>query len=141
MQRLTRVTHSDGTTIDYVYDALGNRLMKTTTLPGAPSNQPPAAVTNPSIANGTTNVALTPTLSWSPATDPNPGDAVVYYLYLGTSPSPPLVWSGWGHQLGTFNPVARTHNLLLVFGGAGQPQRANRQPCLELHHNLCSSRR
>jgi YD repeat-containing protein len=34
MERLTRVTHADGTSIDCVYDALGNRLMKTTTLPG-----------------------------------------------------------------------------------------------------------
>jgi YD repeat-containing protein len=77
MQRLTRVTHPDGTAIDYVYDALGNRLMKTTTLPGAPSNQPPAAVTNPSIANGLTNVPTTAALSWSPAVDPNSGDSVI----------------------------------------------------------------
>ncbi|MEK7676988.1 MAG: pre-peptidase C-terminal domain-containing protein, partial [Verrucomicrobiota bacterium] len=95
LQRLTRVTHTDGTTIDYVYDALGNRLMKTTTLPGAPSNQPPAAVTNPSIANGVTNVPTTATLSWSPAVDPNSGDSVVYFIYFGTSPTPPLVFSGW----------------------------------------------
>lgn len=96
MQRLTRVTHPDGTAIDYVYDALGNRLMKTTTLPGAPSNQPPAAVTNPSIANGVTNVpTVAGTLSWSPAVDSNPGDSVVYFIYFGTSPSPPLVFSGW----------------------------------------------
>lgn len=96
MQRLTRVTHADGTTTHYVYDALGNRLMKTTTLPGAPSNQPPAAVTNPSIANGLTNVPTTGTvLSWSPAVDPNSGDSVVYFIYFGTSPTPPLVFSGW----------------------------------------------
>ena len=94
MQRLTRVTQADGTTIDYVYDALGNRLMKTTTLPGAPSNQPPAAVTSPSIANGVTNVPTTATLSWSPALDPNSGDSVVYFIYFGTSPTPPLVFSG-----------------------------------------------
>jgi YD repeat-containing protein len=95
MQRLTRVTHTDGTTIDYVYDALGNRLMKTTTPPGAPSNQPPAAVTNPNIPNGITNVPTTATLSWSPAVDPNSGDSVVYFIYFGTSPTPPLVFSGW----------------------------------------------
>jgi YD repeat-containing protein len=95
MRRLTRVTHPDGTAIDYVYDALGNRLMKTTTLPGAPSNQPPAAVTNPSLANGVTNVPTTAILSWSPAVDPNSGDSVVYFIYFGTSPTPPLVFSGW----------------------------------------------
>lgn len=94
-QRLTRVTHADGTTIDYVYDALGNRLMKTTTLAGAPTNQVPAAVTNPSLANGVTNVPTTATLSWSPAVDPNSGDSVVYFVYFGTSPTPRLVFSGW----------------------------------------------
>jgi YD repeat-containing protein len=73
MQRLTRVTYGDGTAVDYVYDTLGNRLLKTTTLPGAPSNQPPAAVTNPSIANGVTNVPAAAALSWSPAVDPNRG--------------------------------------------------------------------
>ena len=95
LQRLTRVKHPDGTTVDYVYDALGNRLMKTTTLPGAPFNQPPAAVTDPSIANGVTDVPTTATLSWSPAVDPNSGDSVVYFIYFGTSPTPPLVFGGW----------------------------------------------
>ena len=73
MQRLTQVTHPDGTTIDYVYDALGNRLMKTTALPGAPSDQPPAAVTDPSLANGLTNIPATATPSLSPAVDPSSG--------------------------------------------------------------------
>ena len=95
MQRLTRVTHPDGTTIDYDYDALGNRLMKTTTLPGGPSNQPPAAVTSPNPVNNTTNVPTTPLLSWNRAVDPNSGDSVVYFIYFGTSPTPPLVFSGW----------------------------------------------
>ncbi|MEI7850318.1 MAG: CARDB domain-containing protein, partial [Kiritimatiellales bacterium] len=96
MQRLTRVQHGDGTTIDYVYDNLGNRLVKTTTLAGAPSNQPPAAVTNPGIANGLTNVLTTgAVLSWSPAVDPDSGDSVVYFIYFGTSPTPPLAYSGW----------------------------------------------
>ena len=66
VDRLIHVTQSDGTTVDYVYDALGNRLIKTTTLPGAPSNQPPAAVTNPSIPNGLTNVPTTRTPSVGP---------------------------------------------------------------------------
>ncbi len=96
MRRLIQVVNVDGTTIDYVYDALGNRLMKTTTLPGAPSNQPPAAVTNPNIPNSFTNVPTTASLSWSPAVDPDSGDSVVYYLYLGTSPGLLyLASSGW----------------------------------------------
>lgn len=101
LQRLTRVTHADGTTIEYVYDALGNRLMKTTTLPDNPANLPPAMVSGPNIANGAINVATTPTLTWSPAVDPNSGDSVVYYLYFGTSPTPPLVFSGWGTNWST----------------------------------------
>ena len=76
VQRLTRVTHADLTEVDYLNDNLGNRLVKTTTLPGAPTNQPPAAVINPSIANGVTNVPTTATLSWSPPVDPNRGDLV-----------------------------------------------------------------
>src|ERR1017187_2217406 len=95
MQRLTRVTYGNGTAVDYVYDNLGNRLMKATTLSGGPANSPPNTVSNPSIPNGGTNVTLTPSLSWNAASDPNPGDAVVYYVYFSTSPSPPLVFSDW----------------------------------------------
>ena len=94
MQRLTRVVHSDGTTIDYVYDNLGNRLKQTTTLPGGATNRPPAAVTNPSIANGAFDVPLTPSLGWSPAVDPDAGDSVVYFVYFGTNSPPPLASSG-----------------------------------------------
>ena len=94
MGRLTQVVYGDGTVVEYVYDNLGNRLMQSTTLSGAPSNQPPAAVTNPGIPDGATNVTLTPTLSWNAASDPNPGDVVVYYVYFGTSPNPPLAFSG-----------------------------------------------
>jgi YD repeat-containing protein len=97
--RLTRVTHPDGTTIDYVYDALGNRLMKTTTLAGAASNQPPAAVTNPSISNGVTNVATAATLSWSAAVDPHSGDSMVYVIYFGTLPTPLSGCRGWPKNL------------------------------------------
>jgi len=43
--RLISVQHDDGTTIDYVYDNLGNLLQKATRLPGEPANNPPSAVT------------------------------------------------------------------------------------------------
>ena len=42
MGRLTRVGYPDGSTVDYVYDALGNRLVKATAISGSPSNQPPS---------------------------------------------------------------------------------------------------
>jgi PKD repeat protein len=93
MQRLTRVTYSDGTTIYYVYDGLGNRLLKMTSAVGAPSNQPPSAVTNPSVANSTTNVSNTATLSWFAAVDPDSGDSVSYLIYFGTSPTPTVAFN------------------------------------------------
>jgi uncharacterized repeat protein (TIGR01451 family) len=93
--RLTHVGYPDGSAIDYVYDNLGNRLTRTTTLPGGPSNQSPAAVTNPSIANGVTNASTTPILSWNAAVNPNADGAIVYFVYFGTSPFPPLAYSGF----------------------------------------------
>ncbi|HLH54565.1 MAG TPA: CARDB domain-containing protein [Verrucomicrobiae bacterium] len=95
MQRLTRVTYGDGTTVDYVYDNLGNRLLKTTTLATAPSNGVPNAVSNPGISNGAVNVNAAPTLSWAPTVDPDGNDSVVYYVYFGTANPPPLAYSGW----------------------------------------------
>jgi YD repeat-containing protein len=95
MQRLTRVTYSDGTTVEYVYDNLGNRLMQTTTLPTAPSNTPPNAVSNPGIGDGAVNVIATPVLTWPATSDADGSDSVVYYVYFGTTSNPPLVTSGW----------------------------------------------
>ena len=95
MQRLTRVTHADGTTVDYVYDNLGNRLLKTVALPTAPANDPPNAVSSPGVANGAVNVNSKPVLTWQGTSDPDGSDSVVYYLYFGTNSSPPLVSSGW----------------------------------------------
>lgn len=95
MQRLTRVTYGDGTTVDYVYDNVGNRLMKTTALPTAPPNAPPNAVSRPGISDGAVNVSATPVLNWSPTIDPDGSDAVAYYVYFGTNNNPPLAYSGW----------------------------------------------
>ena len=93
-RRLTRVTYGNGTAVDYVYDNLGNRLTETTTLVGAPSNRPPSAVSAPGIANGVTDVSNSPTLTWNAAVDPDTGDAVVYSVYFGATPNPPLAYSG-----------------------------------------------
>jgi PKD repeat protein len=95
LQRLRQVRYADGSLIDYVYDSLGNRLMKTTTLASAPANTPPNAVAQPGIANGAVNVPTLAVLNWTATTDPNGGDSVVYCLYLGTTPNPPLVYIGW----------------------------------------------
>jgi hypothetical protein len=43
-----------------------------------------------SPSDGATEVEYTPILSWS-ASDPDPGDTLMYYVYFGTSSSPPKV--------------------------------------------------
>jgi uncharacterized repeat protein (TIGR01451 family) len=105
MQRLTRVQYPDGTVVSYVYDNLGNRLIQATSVAASPTNQPPGAVTSPGIANGATDVSLTPTLSWNPPANPNQSDALVYYVYWGTSPSPALAWSGPGTNWSPAGPL------------------------------------
>lgn len=96
MNRLVQVDYNDNTVIDYVYDNLGNRLQKASTLTGGPANTPPDSASDPGIPEGTVDVSPTPTLSWTAAGDPDILDEVVYYVYLGTSPDDMhLVWSGW----------------------------------------------
>ena len=90
MSRLIKAQYGDGTAVEYVYDILGNRLIKTTTLPGVPANNPPNAATSPAPANNTTAVTTTPTLNWTGGGDPNSGDSVVYSVYFGTATTPPL---------------------------------------------------
>ena len=92
--RLTKAQYGDGTAVEYIYDNLGNRLIKTTTLPGAPANNPPNAATNPAPVNNTTAVTTTPTLSWTGGGDPNSGDSVIYSVYFGTDTTQPLVANG-----------------------------------------------
>jgi len=87
MLRLTKAQYGDGTTVEYVYDNLGNRLLKSTALPGTPANNPPDTISNPAPASAATDIATAPTLSWTGGGDPDAGDAVVYSVYLGTSQS------------------------------------------------------
>ena len=94
MHRLLGAQYGDGTSVAYVYDNLGNRLIKTTTLPGAPANNPPAAVTNPLPADSGTDIPTAPTLTWTGAEDPDADDAVVYSVYFGTSSALSLVATG-----------------------------------------------
>lgn len=98
--RLVASDSPDNVRRNYVYDSVGNRLSKkvaaTTT-----GNSPPSGVT-PTIASGATNVSTSVKLGWSAATDPNAGDVVSYYVYLGTETNPPLVFSGKGRE---FSPI------------------------------------
>ncbi|HOK88320.1 MAG TPA: hypothetical protein PK404_05755 [Fervidobacterium sp.] len=47
-------------------------------------NNPPTAPSNPSPANGTTDVSLTPTLSWQASNDQD-NDSLIYDVYFGMS--------------------------------------------------------
>ena len=91
--RLESVEYDDGQSIRYVYDNLGNQLVRLT-LAAPEANNPPGTVT-PGVADGTELTYTAVTLDWSAAVDPDAGDAVVYYLHLGTEADPPLVYSGW----------------------------------------------
>lgn len=93
MRRLIKVEYEDGTIVDYVYDNIGNRLQKTTTLAGAPANTPPVVVSNPSIPDGASGVETLPLLSWTASSDPDAGDEVVYYVYFGESGNLSLISS------------------------------------------------
>lgn len=87
MLQLTKTQYGDGTTVEYIYDNLGNRLVKTTALPGAPANNPPISVSNPAPASAATGIVTSTTLSWTGGGDPDTSDTVVYSVYFGTSPS------------------------------------------------------
>ncbi|MCD4655300.1 fibronectin type III domain-containing protein [bacterium] len=58
-----------------------------TTLTG--SNNPPYEPSNPAPANGDTNVDVNADISWDGG-DPNAGDTVVYDIYFGIDPDPPV---------------------------------------------------
>ena len=96
VSRLTRVQYDSGQSVRYVYDNLGNRLQELV-LASAATNNPPGTVT-PTPSSGATNIGTSVVLKWSTAVDPDPGDQVVYYLYLGTEANPPLVYSGWNRE-------------------------------------------
>jgi hypothetical protein len=91
--RLQSVEYDDGQSVHYVYDNLGNQLIRLT-LAAPQANNPPGTVT-PGLADGAEITYTDVTLDWSEATDPDADDAVVYYLHLGTGSEPPLVHSGW----------------------------------------------
>ena len=55
------------------------------------TNNPPTQPSNPSPSDGTTDVTLTPTLSWE-ASDPD-GDTLTFDIYFGTESTPTLVKS------------------------------------------------
>jgi len=57
------------------------------------SNQAPETPSSPTPYDGARNIILTPTLKWKACSDPD-GDAVVYDIYFGKDPDPPLFKGG-----------------------------------------------
>lgn len=89
--QLTNVQYSDGTTVDYTFDLLGNRLTKTTSLGGGPPNNPPTIPADLLPLDNAVDVNCNYILEWTPSTDPNNNDTVIYHIYFGQSENPPLV--------------------------------------------------
>ena len=67
---------------------------------GVEPNAAPAIPSNPTPANGLTNVEITPTLSWQ-CSDPD-GDGLTYDVYFGTNPEPDSVKVGQTNS--SYNP-------------------------------------
>lgn len=55
-------------------------------------DQPPYIPSNPNPANGTVNISVNASLSWTGG-DPDPSDTITYDVYFGTSSTPPQVSS------------------------------------------------
>lgn len=95
MQRIIRAQYSSGAAIEYVYDRMGNRTVRSSYAGGLPANNsPPNQAVSPSPASNTAGVAGSLTLSWS-GSDPNPADRLSYTVFAGTaSTALETVWSG-----------------------------------------------
>ena len=77
------------------------------TLAIPPMNHAPNVPSDPTPANGSTNILLNTTLSWTGG-DPDVGDTVTYDVYFGNTSSPPLV--SINQSATTYNPGALMMN-------------------------------
>lgn len=108
MQRITRVQYASGPVIEYVYDNMGNRLVRSLYTAGAPANSAPSPATQPSPANGAGGVSGPLTLSWT-GSDPNQGDRLSYFVHAGTNANTlQPVWSGSSTSFKPLNLLANT---------------------------------
>ena len=105
MKRITRVDYGSipvpGPVIEYVYDNMGNRLVRSEYATGVPANSAPSPATSPSPANTAIGVTGPLTISWT-GSDPNPGDRLSFFVLAGTNANAlQPIWSG---SATSFNP-------------------------------------
>ncbi len=91
--QVIRADYNGAVVVDYVYDGSGNRLYRTTSITGAPANNPPGVPVLQSPGDGATGVSARAVFSWT-ASDPDPEDVVVCDFFLGTDPQPKLYRGG-----------------------------------------------
>jgi hypothetical protein len=61
-------------------------------------NEPPTIPANPNPSDSATGISVAPLLKWT-STDPDPGDTLVYDVFIGTlNPPDSLIVSGWDHS-------------------------------------------
>ncbi|RJQ56701.1 MAG: choice-of-anchor D domain-containing protein [Nitrospiraceae bacterium] len=92
--QVRNATYDDGTNIGFIYDTSGNRLSIDTALSGTVNNSPLQPVQVEPL-DSSADIALNPQLSWMASADSDPGDVVTYDVYLGTTPNPKLIVSGY----------------------------------------------
>ncbi len=88
--QINQVEYSDGTTVDYLYDLLGNRYSKTVTLANSFPNQPPNTITDYFPVHNSEHTDTHGVLEWNNS-DPDSDDIVIYHIYFGESAEPPLI--------------------------------------------------
>jgi YD repeat-containing protein len=84
--RLKKVTHGDGTQVEYTYDKTGNRTTQGEKVTS--SNHIPNIPTNPSPPNQDSGVPINPLLQWNGGDADGAADTVTYSIYLDTNQNP-----------------------------------------------------
>jgi YD repeat-containing protein len=101
--RLKKVTHDDGTTVEYNYDKTGNRTSSGEKV--VSSNHIPNIPSNPDPYNQETGVPINPLLQWSGGDPDGASNTVTYSIYLDTNQNP-TTKIGTVTQSGSVSPIS-----------------------------------